>query len=105
MTPAEIAAKLTPAQKRALLWLPADGSGRNNRGAGRPRADIQWRLKFHRAGQMIEQKFIAYCGDVVRLTPLGLAVRAIIEQKPALATAREVQERRRDALAQMEDGK
>lgn len=25
MTPAEIAARLTPAQRRALLWLPADG--------------------------------------------------------------------------------
>lgn len=40
MTPAEIVARLTPAQRRALLWLPGDGgwSGRRTQGGPSYRA-------------------------------------------------------------------
>ena len=36
MTPREIAARLTPAQRRALLWLPGDGTMRRRQRKGQP---------------------------------------------------------------------
>lgn len=46
MTPAEVAARLTPAQKRALLWLPGDGQPRMGWPvtAGTERALLRMRL-------------------------------------------------------------
>ena len=71
--PAEIARALTPAQKRALLWLPADGAHRNISRGG-PHSDVLWRVR--RNGLAI------YVGvGVFRASPLGLAVRELLEKE------------------------
>ncbi|CAB4157036.1 hypothetical protein UFOVP747_35 [uncultured Caudovirales phage] len=78
--PAAIAAKLTPAQRRALLVWPKDGRwlGWNRADTSREVGhldDVLPRLCEHelriRAG---EHRY-----DGLRLTPLGLAVRAALE--------------------------
>ncbi len=82
MTPAEIAARLTPAQKRALLWLPGDGEPRTRRNWREivPRRDVLWRLcELGLAAEWESQQarpLFAYS-----LTDFGQAVRAIVEQE------------------------
>ena len=84
MTPAEIAAR----PKGTRMWGVVTPRGKVL-GVGLVKADLAdyWRveIKYHGA-------------KIVR-------VRAIIEKEPALAVAREVQQRRSGALAIMEDGK
>lgn len=72
MTPAEIARRLTPAQRRALLWLPGDGRTVAI-GIGSPSVAAR---EWLRAMDMMEAR-----GVLRRLTPLGAAVRAEIEQE------------------------
>lgn len=72
MTAAEIARRLSPAQKRALLWLPEDGCGRP---LGNKPPPMQAR-EFLRAMELME----APTPSIRRLSPLGLAVRAEIER-------------------------
>lgn len=78
-----IARGLSPAQKRALLWLPDDGSWRLRSGADAPPPNKFNILKGHGLadGQPIRQGQWNW-----RLTPLGLLVRASLSQ----AGAREV---------------
>ena len=94
MTPAEIAARLTAAQKRALLWLPGDGS-EIERQKGAPREVSLWAMGNQRIGDPEREAAIVYSlcrhsapeaarepGKVWaplrwRLTPLGREVRAL----------------------------
>lgn len=83
MTPAEIAARLTPAQKRALLWLPIDGSVSSTRCHWSHTGSMVWL-----AGRCAAEKHIVGENGPGndcrwRLTPLGQAVRAIVEQESA----------------------
>lgn len=71
MTPAAIAAKLTPAQRKALMWLPADGCSRP---LGMKPPSMQAR-EFLRAMDLME----APTPSMRRASPLGLAVRAVLE--------------------------
>jgi hypothetical protein len=94
MTPAEIAARLTAAQKRALLWLPGDGS-EIERQKGAPREVSLWAMGDERIDNPEREAAIVYSlcrhsarepGKVWaprrwRLTPLGREVRAIIEKE------------------------
>jgi hypothetical protein len=133
MTPAEIAARLTEAQKRALEDISPPGirslrPGHNLLGdvefAATPdgpfRFDALDLETLHRLGVAeaidAEEELEVfggphlYAGTLIAthrytLTALGQAVRAIIEKEPALAVAGEVQQRRGGALAQKEDGK
>jgi hypothetical protein len=72
MSPAEIAARLSAAQKRALMWLPEDGCGRP---LGNKPPPMQAR-EFLRAMELME----APTPSIRRLSALGLAVRAEIER-------------------------
>ena len=72
-TPAEIAARLSPAQRRALLWLPADGCGRP---LGNKPPSMQAR-EFLRGVGLME----APTPSIRRLSNLGLRVRAALEQE------------------------
>lgn len=67
--PAEIARRLSPAQKRALLWLRRDWRfvGLGMRPEGMPRLTERWNKP--------------YGGMNYRLTPLGVSVRALLEQE------------------------
>lgn len=75
MTPAEIAARLTPAQRRALLWLPADGSQRK-RVLGKPPS---YQAMFLLRPSLAEDVEF----EIYRLTPLGQQVRALVAQEDA----------------------
>lgn len=75
--PAEIARSLTKAQKKALLWLPADGS---------ERIEVKWvSRRLNSIG--IDTNGVVDARAVYRtrwtrawrLAPLGLAVRAALE--------------------------
>jgi hypothetical protein len=92
--PAEIARRLSPAQKRALLWLPEDGGARqlNN--------DAPREVSFFVLRQLIignPQREVALMAELCRdapprfddgrwqrgtwsLTHLGTQVRAVVEQ-------------------------
>lgn len=68
--------RLTPAQRRALLWLPADGTERPLRAdSATPRYDVLRRIRrlglARKAGQ----------NDGHALTPAGQAVREQIERE------------------------
>lgn len=73
MTPAEIARRLTPAQRRALLWLPGDGSGRTLGRSAPPVLVREWL----RAMGLMQLNHLNHR----HLTSLGAAVRRIIEQE------------------------
>ena len=94
----QIAAKLTSGQRRALMWLPADGAWRVA-DATAPRrvslsisrriGDPEKVVSYHYVLSIIEygnalQIDPAKRSDKARLTPLGAAVRAIVaaEQVP-----------------------
>ena len=75
MSPADLAAKLTPAQRSALLWMPACGAYRDV-GSDRPpllRTHDVWAL-----GLCAFHHNYGY-----RLTPLGQEVRAILAKGDA----------------------
>ncbi len=76
MTPEQIAARLTPAQRKALLWLPGDGSATPpiHTDPNTPRRDVRHRLRAAHLAQFAHGS--AYC-----LTQLGQAVRAIVEKE------------------------
>jgi hypothetical protein len=96
MTDAEkIAAALTPAQRRALLWLPGDGSWRAR---GKAHKDISRTSMYcmadirHGDPRLMVATVAALCdgappkqvagrwaADEWRATPLGLAVRAVLK--------------------------
>ena len=65
---------LTPAQKRAILWLPADGSWRNAGGAAHLWDALWGILELDLA---INRRGID--GGGWRLTPAGIAARKAIE--------------------------
>lgn len=80
-TPAAIAGKLTPAQRRALMWLPGDG---------------KWKLRMHvdftkppgpsLLGKLVVRSLADWKnsrdGHVWRVSERGLAVRAELEKAP-----------------------
>ena len=69
-TPQELADRLTEPQRRALLWLPADGAWRflDPYGAGHLRASLQ----------TLKQRGLAETGRGWQATPLGQQVRAAL---------------------------
>jgi hypothetical protein len=75
MTPLEIARRLTPAQKRALLWLPA--------GCGEVRSTAAHRtaLSCTKSAGLSTRRLANTNTAMVGLTPLGAEVRAIIAQE------------------------
>jgi len=75
MTPEQIAAKLTPTQKRALLWLRADGGWLCSRGAGR---SVDVALQYINP---LRERQIRDGAAFYRATDTGLAVRRIIERE------------------------
>ena len=87
MTPEKIARRLTPAQRRALLWLPEDGAPRHE-------SELPARVRpvslFALAQKAIGQDIYAVLAQLSpraelkwpwRLTPLGQQVRAIVERE------------------------
>ena len=70
--------KLTPAQERALEWLPSDGAWRS--GAGRAFSGaVESFLTYH--GAFCEREYGSFDGRVgwqwrYRLTPAGIAFKA-----------------------------
>lgn len=97
MTPAEIAARLTPAQRRALCILPADGAPAIWTGRGEAnwnRRGWKWNIAavLRRHGlicQWVPLSALSHeihpearvAVDCYALSELGQAVRAIIEQE------------------------
>jgi len=81
---AEALPTLTPAQERALLWLPADGSPRDHAGHGDQRLFALDRLL-----ALIELEetdlvdFAPEYGGTFSLTPAGQAARKAIEEMTA----------------------
>ena len=89
--PAEIARKLSPAQKRALLWLPADGS-RVKHTQGSPGKNSLWSMCSVTKGNPTRGVAITYslvgrqwismaAGTEFWLTPLGRKIRAELEKE------------------------
>lgn len=82
---ATIARRLTPAQRRALLWLPADGSWRQGLG----RENQQNGVTFSRIILMgLAAQKVCWANNprppkTYGATPLGLAVRAELERMEA----------------------
>lgn len=76
--PAEIARRLSKEQKRALLWLPADGSERQCSELDRSNPSKGRFSELRTLG--LEQRRQAAGGPMRRITPLGTQVRAIVEQ-------------------------
>lgn len=72
-TPAEIARRLTKAQRKALMWLPADGCSRP---LGMKPPSMQAR-EFLRAMELME----APTPSMRRLSRLGAEVRAELEKE------------------------
>ena len=84
MTPAEIAARLTEAQKRALLWLPGDGSERRTAEASDCDCYRFWQAfrKLALLGVVHRRPLRKWPTPIMwSLTPLGREVRAIIEKE------------------------
>jgi hypothetical protein len=98
MTPAEIAARLTAAQTRALLWLPGDGSEIEHQkgaprkvslwamcdqwiGAPEREAAIVYSLCRHSAAEPAREPGKVWARRRWRTTTLGREVRAIIEKE------------------------
>lgn len=85
MTPAEIAARLTPARRRALLWLPGDGSAQSTVYANHTYG--LWSYQLAQACRRMVQLGLVHRTAASsttprimwNLTPLGLAVRAVLE--------------------------
>ncbi|MBX9594222.1 MAG: hypothetical protein K2X46_07665 [Roseomonas sp.] len=73
-TAAQIAARLTPAQRKALLWLPGDG--KCVRADGKTTPPLQER-EFLRAMDLMAAPSLRFR----RITPLGAEVRAILAQE------------------------
>ncbi len=71
-SPAAIARRLSPAQRRALMWLPADGCSRP---LGTKPPSMQAR-EFLRAMELME----APTPSIRRASALGLLVRAELER-------------------------
>ena len=86
MTEAEqIAAKLTEAQRRAVLWLPDDGSWTPCRAHWTVANSVVWIER--KLPEIAEAKIVGQNGGANdlrhRLTPLGIQVRTILkEQQP-----------------------
>lgn len=70
-SPAAIAIRLTPRQREALLWLPADGSGRLLQYTSGPNDLV-------RPGLVLVSLLLTGRTSY-RLTPLGIRVRAAVE--------------------------
>ena len=70
----EIAARLTPAQRKALMWLPKDGKAVRADNAAAP--PLQER-EFLRAMELMSAPSLRWR----RLTPLGAAVRAVVARE------------------------
>jgi hypothetical protein len=89
MTPTDIARGLTPAQRRALLWLPADGTwvaqerGKHQvslwvmlrKDFGDPERAACWSAALVRNMATSAASLLLW-----RLTPLGVQVRAEVER-------------------------
>lgn len=76
------APRLTSAQRRALLWLPADGRWQahvKSAETSRPRRDTLWTVCQIR---LVEKTFVDFFRHY-RLTPAGQAARAQIEKEGA----------------------
>lgn len=94
-TISDIADKLTAAQKRALLWLPEDGSARAwEKGAQTPMYCMaNWTSGNPEKAVALYAKLCRYSGNgpptdksiwgkpLWRATPLGLSVRAYLQEK------------------------
>jgi len=97
-TPAEVAARLPAGWTPHIMEHGTDMRGR-----------WRWACILRRPGGLssmgIGKTAEQALADVARREGITLAARAIIEKEPALAVAREVQQRRGGALKQMEDGK
>ena len=103
MTPEQIAKGLTKAQRAAVMWLPDYGSWKDHRrkaGAndrvsqtslsvlekrivGDPRkgASTIFSLIEHQFNKGEKERGQMWANTIYRLTPLGLAVRAILEKQ------------------------
>lgn len=77
MTPEQIAARLTQAQKRALKWARADW----DRPVTKTHASHCRGLFLDRLLDRAKDLEDGHYVTVYRLTPLGLAVRTIVEQE------------------------
>lgn len=83
MTPEQIAAKLTKAQRRYVLAMPIDGSFLDWKATGMKQRRSRMAMTNggitapYRQGPVTEFGFI-------RLSSLGLAVRAVLERQPTL---------------------
>lgn len=99
----QIASKLTDAQRRALLWLPADGSWRDHRRLpkandgvsetslwhllsktiGNPKKQIAttWSLAVHDFNSGEKEHRQMWRNTRWKLTPLGVAVRAHLKEQ------------------------
>lgn len=75
--PREMAARLRPAERRALLWLPQDGSER--RFAERSMLSALIRLRDH--GLCATRLVVPGYEMVWRATGLGLSLRAALPQE------------------------
>lgn len=74
--PAATARRLSPAQKRALLWLPGDGSARKLPLTNAPRESTRMSLCLRElAKEAVTRDFHV----AMHTTTLGLAVRAVLE--------------------------
>ena len=74
--PEQIAARMTPAQRRAIMWLPQDGKAVRADNAAAP--PLQER-EFLRAMELMAAPSLRWR----RLTPLGAAVRAVVAEEAA----------------------
>lgn len=82
-TPEQIAARMTKAQRRAILWLPKDGKQRC--WCLRDQTDFRPGIE----GISFELRKIArgsFDATWWRLTPLGAAVRAVVAKEDGDAT-------------------
>ena len=80
-TPRDIARLLTPAERLALLWLPANGTPRQeSKLAGSPSPTAITALGFHRAGRMVVREPVPRVRGAfqIRATPLGVQVHAAL---------------------------
>jgi hypothetical protein len=77
-TPEQIAARLSPAQKRAIMWLPADGSAAGSLWRGAALAGV---AAFKDPQILVTWPNVAPKRYAPALTPLGLAVRAVLAKE------------------------
>ena len=82
-TPEQIAARLTKAQRRAILWLPKDGSEveRVKQPMTAAVASLEMRFSDVCKGRSIRTASGRWSCMAYRLTPLGAAVRAVVAKE------------------------